>query len=1340
MSAAQMADLFPFHLVFDRHMRVCQTGSSLRKILPALQPGADLTEYLKLERPASAFRFSEILEHAGSLFLLTVRERKLRLRGQMVPLPGNETIAFLCSPWLPEPGEFRSTGLTFDDFPLHDSMPEFMNVVQSQRLSMDDLHKLSQKLRQQRETLKEVNRQLLEQSTEAQKLALIAARTDNGVVITDAQGRVEWVNRAFERTTGYALEELRGRTPGSFLQGPDTDPETVDYIRRQLRSGLGFTCEIVNYSKSGARYWVAIEVQPIRDKAGKVTNFMAIENDITSRREAEFRKNLAYAVTTILAESTETSEALHKLLHTIVEAIGYQFGVVWRLHQTSRKLRPVRIWSRPDIRNSWFEVDTRGRTFERGIGLPGMVWERNEPFWIPDLSAEPNFLRHESARRDGLRSGFASPIRVGGEARGAIEFFSSGSELPDPELLRTLSSMGNQIGQFMERQDAEAERRRLFSLLRSTLESTAEGIVVVDLQQRFVTWNQRFLEIWGMTPAVMDQERDVALRHAASLLHQPEEFARRLQWWYDHPGDSGEDVVQFADGRIFRRTTQPQIADGAVIGRIWSYRDVTESWLAEKALRASEERYRVITATASDGIITVNTSNVILFANEAAERIFDYPAGTLVQLPFSEIMGDDYRRMGTKGLMRTVHQSEAPGGSRPVKIVGRRRDGAQIPLEVSFGRSRIRGQQVFTGVIRDITARNQAEEQIREAMRKTEAANRAKSDFLASISHEIRTPLNSITGLSELLRETPLNDDQREMVNTIWTGSESLLNLINDLLDFSKMEAGQVEVVTEEFDPQLVCERAAEIANSRAQKKGLALTCTVNSPPPRLLGDAGRISQILLNLVVNAVKFTETGYVAMEMSWRSDGPGRAAVEFRVRDTGIGVAPEDRERIFEKFYRIDTQLGRRAGGTGLGLSIARLLAKRMGGTLTFQPEPNGGSCFCLSLNLPVANLPATTPARLATPATRRTAVLLSRPADIEMLTAAWTSAGVEVVAFHDATAACAFLDADHPCEFVLLAPAASFDALELRRFFRLLALRGRSRCIQIRPPDGRSETPPLATGCVVTIDFPLTPGRMSTALKRVLDPAEDPWVAGEPVQHEPEELTPDSPARILLVEDNPDNQAYAARVLRKAGHDLTIAASVTETLQLVHAGQYDLIFMDVMLPDGSGFDAAVRIREFERAAGRERSPVVALTANAMQEYRERALAAGMDDYLTKPVRPEALLSAVRKWTPQQLTKTPGGGPVEIDPDLADLIPDFLVRVRKSVAEIEGLALVEDLVSIGRIGHNLKGSGAAYGFPEITRLGKEIEFAGRDGNAVAAREAARALTSYLEGVRWESASEQ
>jgi protein-histidine pros-kinase len=298
---------------------------------------------------------------------------------------------------------------------------------------------------------------------------------------------------------------------------------------------------------------------------------------------------------------------------------------------------------------------------------------------------------------------------------------------------------------------------------------------------------------------------------------------------------------------------------------------------------------------------------------------------------------------------------------KSVEAAALRSDGARVPIEISLHRSRVGGKKFLTGVVRDITQRKFGEFLQQKAIADAESANRAKSDFLANISHEIRTPLNSIVGLTEILRDTRLDPDQRDMLTSVWSSSESLLHLINDLLDFSKIEAGQVDIESVEFDPVALGEQVVEIVRLRASRKGIALYFIVEPPTvPTVIGDVNRIRQILINLLVNASKFTERGSISLRLQWKilqreTPQPGarddsNVQLRFLVEDTGIGIPANVQARIFQKFFRVDTPVGRRAGGAGLGLSISSLLCDAMGGKIELDSTVGQGSKFTFTLKL------------------------------------------------------------------------------------------------------------------------------------------------------------------------------------------------------------------------------------------------------------------------------------------------------------------------------------------------------------------------------------------------------
>ena len=346
----------------------------------------------------------------------------------------------------------------------------------------------------------------------------------------------------------------------------------------------------------------------------------------------------------------------------------------------------------------------------------------------------------------------------------------------------------------------------------------------------------------------------------------------------------------------------------------------------------------------------------------------------------------------------------------------------------------------------------------------------------------------------------------------------------------------------------------------------------------------------------------------------------------------------------------------------------------------------------------------------------------------------------MVAVDNLTAVRVHFEGSKGYDIVVLDGSTAFDSIEIEALSALRAQCKAVNWIQILPPDGTDSLSELLNGTVVKVSFPLTPSRIDAALREVLTREGEVSPLPSAVNNESQGAVGPGQIRILLVEDNPDSQAYAARVFKKAGHDLAIAASVAETVNLVASRKFDIVFMDVMLPDGDGFEATRKIRELERSAGLDRVPVVALTAGSTQESRKLASDSGMDDYMTKPVRPDALLEAVQRWrlhggTPAHLKEHAKLAFVEVAPDLTDLIPGYLGRVQQQLARLSELAATGDHAAILKIGHNLKGAGAAFGFAEISSSGKIIEEAGRSESPAAAVAEGSKLAEYLQHMRWQ-----
>jgi len=635
------------------------------------------------------------------------------------------------------------------------------------------------------------------------------------------------------------------------------------------------------------------------------------------------------------------------------------------------------------------------------------------------------------------------PVQIGTAVQGVMEFFSTETSPLHREWQDLIQALASQIAQFLERRRSEDERARILSILNSTLDSSTDGFLVVSLDRTSLTYNRAFLRMAGFTGKGVCKPSYQEVREAiATQLVRPDEFAAVMQACMEQPDLSVSSNFEIKDGRVIAFDTHPQRSDGKIIGRVWIGRDITEPFHARAALLESEERYRVVAETASDGIVTINAAGQILFANDAAGRIFGYPVEEMTGLSLIQLIPEDMREAHLRGMARYVATGVRTIRWQAVELAGLRKDGSRFPLEVSFGESTTSSNVVFTGIMRDITERKKAEAELQRATREAKAANRAKSDFLASMSHEIRTPLNAIIGMTDLLKETNLDGEQREMLQTVWTSSESLLHLISDILDISKIEAGQVDIDTTSMDISSVCEDAIEIVRGRASRKNLELYYTEDpGMPPWVKGDAPRIRQILINLLTNAIKFTAQGSVRLGLHWRKATRSTIALSFTVEDTGIGLSGQECSKVFEKFFRADTESGRRTGGAGLGLSISKLLAEAMGGAITVTSQLAVGSKFGVHIQL------ATDSDSDGMGIPNKPAIVVAEPQRQSVFAAVLVGMGMEPKVYSEVGQAVAALQADEISPVLTLVDAKlNLSVDSLRELARLVSLREGARML------------------------------------------------------------------------------------------------------------------------------------------------------------------------------------------------------------------------------------------------------------------------------------------------------
>ena len=891
-----------------------------------------------------------------------------------------------------------------------------------------------------------------------------------------------------------------------------------------------------------------------------------------------------------------------------------------------------------------------------------------------------------------------------------------------------------------------AELRAANSQLRALLDaSTLNAIVVADTSGIITVFNAGAERMLGYTAEEMIGKRTPAVFHLASEIEArgkelSAKYGRLIAGYAIFTEQARRGETEEHEWTFVRKDGSQLIAsvsitavydaNGKITGFLGIGHDITRSRESQRKLQLLTERLSLATSVAAMGVWEWDVANGSMTWDDTMVQIYGFRLKR--ENPYEQwsrtVVPEDLPL--AEGALQKVLDHKTRSS---VEFRMRRPDGSIRYLSAAEGAVLDENGNVskIIGVNIDVTDRKRAEEELKRAKEEAEAANRAKSEFLANMSHEIRTPMNGIMGMTELVLDTELDSEQREYLTMAKISADSLLSLLNDILDYSKIEAGKLDIDVIDFNLGDCLGDTMKTLSLRAHQKGLELAFEIEpNVPDALVGDPGRLRQIVLNLVGNAIKFTEKGEVVLSVELMTHVQGEAQLRFTVKDTGIGIAPEKQAAIFEAFHQADGSMTRKYGGTGLGLTISSRLVELMGGRIWVESEPGEGSRFHFTANFKVQK----TATRVVVPrdpetlcdmrvlvvddnATNRQ-ILVKMLESWRMVPTTVDSGAKAIVTLTDAKGIgrafpLILLDAQMPemdgfalAEYIKRHP--SFRAATIMMLSSAGQRGDAMRCREL--------------GVSAYLTKPIRQAELMDAIltalgTRTRDDAKPQLVTRHTLRENQTKLN------VLLAEDNAVNQLVALRLLERLGHSVTVAANGKKAIEAWQKSEYDAILMDVQMPEMNGWEATQAIREKERTTG-DRIPIIAMTAHAMKGDDERCFAAGMDDYLTKPIRSEELSAALDKAAnrkaARQMRAAPAGRPggaIELEPALERLGGD-----RELYTELAGVfrkecpALIEEMrraiasgdsKTLTRGAHTLRGAASNLGAVSVLEAAAETE---------------------------------
>ena len=908
-----------------------------------------------------------------------------------------------------------------------------------------------------------------------------------------------------------------------------------------------------------------------------------------------------------------------------------------------------------------------------------------------------------------------------------------------------------------ETEEALVQVRRLRHRDELILHSVAEGICGFDMHGKIVFINPSALDMLGYTEdELLGQCFNTSISEKRKNRANPNEMGVIQQVLHDGQPHWGElSTLHRKDGSSFpvEFRAAPIIDEGVVTGAVVTFQDITERKQVQDDLDAQNKTLNAITTSTSNAIVMCDNDGNISFWNKGAETMFGHTN--------AEAMGQNLHELIAPARFIRAHwdafpkwQKTGKGNAigKTLELVGVRKGGYAFPIEISLSSVFLRQHWHAVAIVRDITDRKQEEELLSQAKLAAEAANLAKSEFLANMSHEIRTPMNAILGLVQLVLDTPLTPKQDDFLRKAHASSRALLNILNDILDYSKIEAGRLEICKLPFRVEEPLKDVADLHAAQMSEKGLELFLEIDPDVPQaVVGDAMRLTQVLNNLVGNAVKFTDQGEIHIKAEVANSYEEMTTLRFSVRDTGIGLDKIQMDRLFQAFTQGDGSITRKYGGTGLGLTICQRLVGLMGGEITVSSTKGQGATFVFTISVCSApdfniqpDLHQLENCKILAVDDQETARMI-----LKQLLDAWSMETHTAASGEDALAQIEEAElSKQPFKAVLLDwRMPGMSGLDVAHRLQESASQGRlSHPLLVVMVTAYDKEELLAQVGSIHLDGvltkPVTPSSLFDAL--LTSSHHNPATPLAIRQVRDTNLPNFTGKHVLLVEDNAINQQVAAEFLKRFSLTVILANNGAEAVDWVKRESFDLVFMDLHMPVMDGLEATRRIRILPNG---KNLPIIAMTAAVMPEDRNRCAACGMVDFVSKPIDPDELTQAIRRWLKINQEKQTDNDAKGIEPPpptdmlpyslqgfeldqalnrlsgnrnlLARLLLSFKQQHENTLAQLDGLLEKGETKQAAILLHALKGVAANLGAAHLAQLAQQYEFEIREGKLLESR---------------------